>query len=230
MSRIKGKTVVVALLFFTLAFVPLVITGNAEKEQVQTVTCYLIGNGDRVKKQNELSIQETENLLEKIGTAVEVFKPLKERDGAYLTDTEREEAKYVLDELFAALRDAGLIEAGVTPYTVGLFPDAGIALLHPILSCGVGCSYIPLYPGEAFLGVMLRPIFLQYFFAGYTGCFNVRLAPPRIEYWDWVGTQTIMVFGFVGIYIDFASVGLGIPPVQVLIGESLFTAGIDWWL
>ncbi|RLF43790.1 MAG: hypothetical protein DRN29_09520 [Thermoplasmata archaeon] len=226
MNKIRGKALFIAILMVALVIAPLATTGNAEKGQTRKVTCYLIGKGERIKNENELSVREAEKLIEKVKTSIEVFKPLKGKD--YLTDAEEKEAENMLNELLTALHDAGLIPNDITPRSLGLLPDAGIAFLHPILSCGTGCSYIPLYPGEAFLGVMLRPIFLQYFIAGYTGCFNVKLFPPRIEYWDWVGTQTVMVFGFVGLYIDFGSIGIGLPPVQVLIGESLFTAGIDW--
>lgn len=226
MKGMMAKSVFIALMVIMISLVPL--TGNAEKEQMSKVTCYVIGNGKQITKENEISLREAEKIIDKVRDAIDAFKVLKGRENSYFTEEERKEVEYILNDLFAALHNAGIVPDEITPSKIGLLPDAGISILHPILSCGSGCSYIPLYPGEAFLGVMLRPIFLQYFLIGYTGCFNVKLVPPRIEYWDWVGTQTIMVFGFVGLYIDFGSIGIGIPPVQVLLGESLFTAGIDW--
>jgi len=228
MKNIRRRAVFVALVFITLSLAPLFTNGNAEEEQTRKVTCYIIGNGKQITKENEISIREAEKILEKVKATMEAFKLLKGREEAYFTEEEREEIEAMLNDLFTTLHNAGIIPDEITPFTIGLLPNAGISFLHPILSCGTGCSYIPFYLGEAFLGVMLRPIFLQYFFIGYTGCFNIKLAPPRIEYWDWVGTQTVMVFGFIGLYIDFGSIGIGIPPVQILLGESLFTIGIDW--
>jgi len=225
MKNIRGKAVFIALIIIALSLMPSFTNGVTEKEQMQRVTCYVIENGKQIKNENDISVREAEKILEKVGEVADLFKSMKGNEKADFT----EEAESMLNDLFTALHDAGIIPEGITPSSIGLLPDAGIAFLHPIISFGAGCSYIPLYPGEAFLGVMLRPIFLQYFFMGYTGCFNVKLAPPRIEYWDWVGTQTVMIFGFVGLYIDFGSIGIGIPPAQVLLGESLFTAGIDWF-
>jgi len=225
MKRIKAVCIVALLV--ALGAVPLAIPGRAEEAPTRTVTCYVVGHDHMAKSENEISMEKAEELLAHVEQAVQVYHGFN-KDAQDLTEEETRQAEKILNALFAELREAGLISDGVTPQSLGLIPNFGMAILNPILSFGRGCSYIPLYPGEAFLGVLLRPIFIQYFLLGYTGVFNVVVAPPRIEYWDWVGTQTLMVFGFMGLYIDFASIGVGIPHMQVLLGESLFTAGIDW--
>ena len=125
---------------------------------------------------------------------------------------------------------------------MGLIPDAfpvasiltnllrpKMSFMLPIISFGHGQSWIPLYPGEAFIGFMLRPIFMQYFGPfGYSGTLNIHLLPPRIEYWDMVGTHTLFVLGFVGVYIDLGQIGFGIPDLQFLFGEALIAGGVDW--
>lgn len=231
MRRIK--TVCIAVLLVALGAAPLAIadqTDDTEAGHMRTVTCYVVGHKQVEKSENEITVEKAEALLAQMESAVHIYDRFNKKDARDLTEEEVSQAEEVLNALFAELREAGLISEEVTPRSLGLLPTFGMAILNPILSVGRGCSHIPLYPGEAFLGVLLRPIFIQYFLLGYTGVFNVVVAPPRIEYWDWVGTQTLMVFGFMGLYIDFASLGIGIPHMQALLGESLFTAGMDWVL
>lgn len=225
MKATKLQAVAIAVLFSSLTLLPMAMSGNAEKTGGRTVTCSVFHDGERETTEEKLSFLHAHNLLATARAAVNAWKNVQDED---VSNADRAEIEAALTDLLAELKESGLVPDGITPRALGLLPGGGIAWMHPIVSCGSGFGCIPLYPGEAFLGVMLRPIFLQYFVLGYTGCLNARLIPPRIEYWDFAGTQTMMVFGFVGLYLDFASLGVGIPPVQVLMGESLFTAGIDW--
>lgn len=225
MRETKIQAIAVAVLFASLMLLPVAMEGHAGVMGKRTVTCAVFHDGKREITTEELSLLSAGTLLAKARAAVEAWKTVQDED---VSTRDANEIQDALSSLFAALKNRGLLPEGITPGALGLLPQGGIALLHPIVSCGAGIGCIPLYPGEAFLGIMLRPIFLQYFLLGYTGCLNARLIPPRVEYWDFVGTQTLLVFGFIGLYLDFASLGIGIPPVQVLMGESLFTGGIDW--
>lgn len=101
-------------------------------------------------------------------------------------------------------------------------------ILQPIMSVGIGKMWIPFYPGEAFFGVMLRPMLFGYL-AGFTASFNIHLAPPRIDYWDMLGPHLFMTFGFAGIYIDLAGVsipGIPFPFTQLALGETGAIIGI----
>jgi len=125
-----------------------------------------------------------------------------------------------------------LVPAEYTAYVASMLlwpfsPSHGVDVLTPIISVGQGFSWIPLYPGEAFLGIMLRPIFVMYPIMGYTASLSVNLVPPRIEYWDLVGPQLFMAWGFAGIYIDFGKIGLGVPNTNFMLGYSIATAGIS---
>ena len=144
-------------------------------------------------------------------------------------EEEKAKAMEVIENLIGKLKKLDLIPAGLPVRTIllNLF-NPKFAFILPILSFGSGLSWIPLYPGEAFIGFMFRPILMQYFIFGYTGTLNVNLVPPRIEYWDMVGTHTLIVLGFVGVYIDFGKIGYGVPNLQFLFGEALFAGGIDW--
>ncbi|MBS3773449.1 MAG: hypothetical protein KGY55_04525 [Candidatus Thermoplasmatota archaeon] len=216
---------VAAVLLASLALLPVAMEGDAGVRGKRTVTCAVFHDGKREMVTEELSLLRAGRLLVRARAAVDAWKTVQDED---VSAADSNKIRDTLTSLFAALENSGLLPEGIKPGALGLLPEGGIAWMHPIVSCGSGFGLIPLYPGEAFLGVMLRPMFLQYFLLGYTGCLNARLIPPRVEYWDFTGTQTVMVFGFAGLYLDFASLGLGIPPVQVLMGESLFTGGIDW--
>lgn len=225
MKAIKLRAIAVAVLFSSMMLLPMAMTSDAETTGGRTVTCAVFHDGEREITEEKLSLLGAQRLLATAQAAVDGWKSVQDGD---VSGADRAKITAALTDLLAELKEKGLVPDGLTPRALGLLPDGGIAWMHPIVSCGSGFGCIPLYPGEAFLGVMLRPIFLQYFLLGYTGCLNARLIPPRIEYWDFAGTQTVMVFGFAGLYLDFASLGVGIPPVQVLMGESLFTGGIDW--
>ncbi|MCD6171239.1 MAG: hypothetical protein J7J36_02315 [Thermoplasmata archaeon] len=216
------------LVIAAIMILPITIPRTNSAEEKGTIKLYMIGHGKFVKNEVEISTDEANILIEKLTKAVHAYEPYKNRDNLQLTENEKQQIEEIFNDAFSELRKAGLLPRDMDAKAMGLLPHFGISMLNPVLSCGVGISYIPLYPGEAFIGFMLRPILVQYFLLGYTGCINLHLIPPRLEYWDWVGTQTFLVWGFAGIYIDFSSIGLGIPPLQFLMGESLLTAGVDW--
>ncbi|RLF47319.1 MAG: hypothetical protein DRN29_02830 [Thermoplasmata archaeon] len=217
-----------AMILLSLSLMPAIANMNTEEQERGTVRCYIIGPGKLVKREARITVEEASIIVDKLQKAVYAYQPYRNRENMELTDEEKEEIEKLFDDALAELKKANILPADIDAKAIGLLPDFGIGFLNPILSLGIGYSYIPLYPGEAFIGFMLRPIFVQYFFLGYTGCINFRLVPPRMEYWDWMGTQTFMILGFVGIYLDFADIGFGFPPIQCLMGEALLTAGVDW--
>ena len=224
MRKLFGIIAAVAML--SIAMMP-AFADTTEKEETGKVNCYIILPGKTMKRSVEISMEEAKIIIDKLQKAVHVYQPYKS-DDIELTAEEIKEIEKVIDDAVLELKRANILPYDIDAKMLGLLPDFGISFLNPIMSIGFGCSYIPLYPGEAFIGFMLRPIFVQYFFAGYTGCINFHWIPPRLEYWDWVGTQTFVIFGFVGIYLDFADIGFGFPPLQCIMGEALVTAGVDW--
>lgn len=221
----KWLGIIVAMTMMLPIFSSFAETGNNEEKGI--VKCYIIGHGKFLKKEHEISLEEANKIVEKVQEVSRIYEPYKDKE-IKLSIEERRKIEEAFNDVLEEMKKIGLIPDNIDANCLGLLPHFGMAILNPIISIGLGCSYIPMYPGEAFIGFMLRPIFVQYFVLGYTGCINFRLIPPRLEYWDWVGTQTFMILGFAGIYIDFASIGFGFPPVQIIMGESLFTLGIDW--
>ena len=163
-------------------------------------------------------------IVNQIQSSEDAFKVLINPDS---NESQKTWAMQVVDKIITQLKELGILPESFV-FSIPKFLNPNIAFLVPVISIGSGFSYIPFYPGEAFIGFMFRPIFLQYFLFGYTASINFNLIPPRLEYWDLVGTQTAMILGFTGIYIDFGKIGYGIPNMQFMLGESLFVTGVDW--
>lgn len=216
-----GIMVVVVMLVL-----PMVYTSKAtyegKKIPVNVSTIHPMGSKEMTVMISEKDLKRIEKKYVEAGAALELLASVTDEE-------EREEVIKPIKELLYELKDLHLIPSfiNINHFIWALLaPKFDIVL--PIISFGRGFSWIPLYPGEAFIGFMFRPIFVQYFLLGYTASLNIKLLPPRLEYWDMVGTHTLVILGFVGIYIDFGKIGYGIPKMQLLLGESLMAGGFDW--
>ncbi len=220
-----GTKIGIMLLAVALVSTPFLANAGYEGKKIEVSTTVLTPVGKEVKI-IELSEKDVK-LLEK--KAMEVEDAIKILTDPNADDDEKSLAMEIIEAFINKLIELGLIPAGFPVAKIlANFLSPKMDFLLPIISFGRGFSWIPLYPGEAFIGFMFRPIIMQYFLLGYTASLNVRLLPPRIEYWDMVGTHTLIVWGFVGIYIDFGKIGYGIPRLQFLMGEALLAGGVDW--
>ena len=166
---------------------------------------YIKESMERAK--DELKDENINNAKKEIRNAIEVMKELDILPEEVSTEE-------TLDMVFG---DSNTVQP------TGLFK---FGFMQPILTVGLGISWIPLYPGEAFFGIMLRPMFFGYL-AGFTASFNVHVIPPRIDYWDIVGPHFFMAFGFAGIYIDWAGIGICLLPfTQLAIGVTGTIVGL----
>jgi len=222
--RREAKFVIAIALAATL-LIPSLTTSvlAAPEKEVKIKVASVTPMGGKMQEKS-IKLSDAKKLADDIKSAQEAFKIVMDPNS---NQTERNWAMEIVEQIINELKKLGLIPAGFI-FHLPQFLSPKFAFLVPVISVGSGFSYIPLYPGEAFIGFMLRPIFMQYFLFGYTASVNFHLIPPRLEYWDMVGTQTAMILGFVGIYIDFGKIGYGIPNMQFLLGESLFVTGIDW--
>ena len=175
-------------------------------------------------EEKSISLSDAKLITDHIQSAEDAFKIAMDPNS---NESQKSWAIKIIEKLINELKEIGLLPASFI-FSLPQFLSPKFAFLVPVISIGSGFSYIPLYPGEAFIGFMLRPIFLQYFLFGYTASINLHFLPPRLEYWDMVGTQTAMILGFAGVYIDFGKIGYGIPNMQFLLGESFFVTGVDW--
>lgn len=219
----------------SMLFLPLFTPVSSSDRQEVFVDCAIVKpTGKAVQEEQAISVKEAKKLSSECEEATEAFKVFYDNDSS---DEEREWAKEIIDNTIKMMKELGVIPENYDMKAESLLwpfgsifsyfgPSQGFDILTPVVSIGSGVSWIPLYPGEAFLGVMLRPIF-TFYLLGYTGSLSVNLLPPRIEYWDLVGPQAFMALGFTGIYINFGKIGLGVPNTQFMMGYCVITAGIS---
>jgi hypothetical protein len=220
-----GTKIGIVLLAVALVSTPFLANAGYEGKKIEVSATVLTPVGKEVKI-IELSEKDVKLLEKKAMEVEDAIKVLTDPDA---DDDEKSLAMEIIEAFINKLIELGLIPAGFPVAKIlANFLSPKMDFLLPIISFGRGFSWIPLYPGEAFIGFMFRPIIMQYFLLGYTASLNVHLLPPRIEYWDMVGTHTLIVWGFVGIYIDFGKIGYGIPRLQFLMGEALLAGGVDW--
>lgn len=105
---------------------------------------------------------------------------------------------------------------------INLFHGPLYLIRQPLLSFGIGITWLPFYDYETFLGKMLRPIRMRHLL-GFSA--TARLNPFRLGFPYWYfGPQRVKTFLFRGLLINFAELGIGrIVGPQLLIGYGVFT-------
>lgn len=228
-----GIAISVVLLLVTSTFsFPAASGGSDDVITVSVSTTKRFGQSDAVEK--TITLREARDLSEACDDAAESFKVLYDNEGTSdeegISVDEKDKAEEIIENAVAMMKELELLpegqeQAALLQRVFGL--SRGFDFLSPVVSCGKGFSWIPFYAGEAFLGVMLRPMFTLYPLLGYTGYLSANLIPPRIQYWDLVGPQVFMTWGFVGIYINFGKILLGVPNTSFMLGYSIFNMGIS---
>lgn len=221
---------VAALLVFPAIAVNPVQASSSEGEREVTVNCAMVNeNTKAASAQQTITLSEARKLSAEWERAADAFETLYE-DDEDTDEAEKEEARHIIENVIEMMKRLHILpETTVTKKLLRklLMPSHTMSILGPVVSVGKGRTWIPLYPGEAFIGMMLRPIFVMYPFMGYTASLNANLLPPRINYWDLVGPQVFMTWGFTGIFINFAKIGVGVPNTNFMLGYSVATAGIS---
>ena len=108
---------------------------------------------------------------------------------------------------------------------INLFHGPFYIIRQPVLSIGIGISWIPRYDYETFIGRMIRPVFMRHLI-GFS--VTARLNPFQLGFVYWYfGFQRVRTFLFRGLLINFADLGINrlIGP-QLLIGYGVFTGFI----
>lgn len=105
---------------------------------------------------------------------------------------------------------------------INLFHGPLYVIRQPLLSFGIGITWLPFYDYETFIGKMLRPIRMRHLF-GFSA--TARLNPFRLGFPYWrFGPQRVKTFLFRGLLINFAELGIDrIIGPQLLIGYGVFT-------
>ena len=102
-----------------------------------------------------------------------------------------------------------IIDAFFNPF-LGFFPP------RPVISFGIGVTWIPFYKYETFIGYMFRPMLTRYVF-GFS-----RVGGLLSNYLK-IGTYFKLILGFKGLYINFGDLGNNqIIGPTVYIGRALY--------
>jgi hypothetical protein len=95
-------------------------------------------------------------------------------------------------------------------------------LQQPLISIGIGITWIPFYDYETFLGRLIKPVFIHHLI-GFSATFKLnpfKLGFPSFSY----GLHRVRSFFFNGLLIDFSNLGYDrIVGPQILIGYGFFT-------
>lgn len=230
-QKLKLSLVVgVAALLVCLPVVNPIQASASDGERRVTVNCSVVNeNTKAASAEKTISLSEAQKLSSEWERAANAFETLYNADDE--TDAaDKEEARHIIENVLDMMKRLDILpDTGLTSKLLRklLMPSHTMDFLGPVVSVGKGRTWIPLYPGEAFIGMMLRPIFVLYPMMGYTASLNANLLPPRLDYWDLVGPQVFMTWGFTGIFINFAKIGVGVPNTNFMLGYSVATAGIS---
>jgi hypothetical protein len=176
---------------------------------------------------DQAQIELFSNQIKEFQTWIGTARPFKDLQ---LTDEEKNEIKAKVTDILTSL-NAILQANGLDPIDMEMvFRDMFDTEIgrSTIVSVGVGYAFIPFYEYEAFLGVMLRPMWLLYppifmLGGGYTGHLNIKALPPRIEYGDRLGSHIVRTTMFNGLYLNIGELGydrlIG-PGVMILLGKA----------
>ena len=109
---------------------------------------------------------------------------------------------------------------------INLFHGPLYLIRQPVLSVGIGISWIPRYDYETFFGRMIRPVFIRHLI-GFSITARLSLFQLGFPYW-YFGLQRVRTFLFKGLLINFADLGINrlIGP-QLLIGYGAFTGFVQ---
>jgi hypothetical protein len=196
-------------------------------------------NGDDYSVQMQITNEEYENLSKKLNvTLIDIAKATafeNSPDGKNMSDSEWEGVKVDLFGIIDLIKNsagdafpvesvkreiADVIKSLSDPQILGgPFYNLFFLCRQPLLSVGIGFTWIPYYEYETFIGKMLRPIFLRHII-GYSATFPIFKF--GFVYW-YFGLQRVLTFLYSGLLINFGDLGIDrLLGPQILIGYGFF--------
>ncbi len=231
----RGGTFIVAVCAVVILVVPSLLaplsTADREESEVE-LRCTMATDTGTSEVTQRISAEKADLLLRTVERIRQDFRDLKAAD----TTLERAAAEQeLLSEVatlewlkvFAYLLDRieDMIDAYITPWTKA-------SCLAHVLSYGHGAAHVPLHrerpfgvTREAFLGLMLRPVWWQYNSLSMTVVRKGNLLPPRIDWWDMWGRQQGVMIGFLGLH--FSVIRPVVPDTHLFVGRTLFMVNKD---
>lgn len=224
-------SIAVVILFFGLAFSP-VMGADSSGTKPTKLTVLMRG----VTDDNYLvEIEVTEEDIKKFNSEIDNFMDVvnitrneNSEQGTNISENEWNLFKDAINKIIDLIADfvgddfpivdvrnflISLIERLISPLYL---------IKQPLISVGIGITFIPFYDYETFFGKMIRPVIIQHLF-GFSA--TIRLNPfiagfPCVRF----ALHRIRTFLFNGLMINFADLGVNrIIGPQLLLGFGCFT-------
>ncbi len=228
------KTVIsiaVVILFFGIALIPAI---GAEDPEAKTKKMNVLMKG--VTNNNYLvEIKVTEEDLIKFNSEIDNFlevvnttKSENSDEGANISYSEWDLIKNAINKIIDLIAEFVGDDFPIQQvknfilYLIKRLISPVYLFKQPLISVGIGITFIPFYNYETFFGKMIRPVFIQHLF-GFSA--TIRLTPfiigfPTVR----LALHRIRTFLFDGLMINFADLGVNrIIGPQLLLGFGCFT-------
>jgi len=224
-------SVAVTMMFLVLALSPGISAQKPAGKQQRLSICMRGVAGMDYSIQIEITQEKLDELntilndcLEKINATIDESSP----DGANISVFEWNEVKnsfYTMVDLIKTIVGETFQDESVKTFISSIIESllGPLSIFRqPLISIGIGITWVPFYEYETYLGKLIRPVFMRHFIGFSATC---RLNPFNhgLVYWN-IGTQRVSTFLFNGLLINFGDLAINrlIGP-QLLIGYGVFT-------
>jgi len=219
------------MLFLGLALTP-GICANAEKVKERNLTITMTDeNGFNYKFNKLVTQKQLEEVNDSVSEFIMLTKDVIGEDspgGSDVTDSEWEilQSKvFIVVDILAKMVGKNFPVEETKQFitsVVSTLLKFHYTLRQPLISIGIGITWIPFYDYETMLGRLIKPVFIHHLI-GFSATFYLnpfRLGFPSVSY----GLHRVRTFFFNGLLIDFSDIGYDrIVGPQILIGYGLFT-------
>lgn len=204
---------------------------KSEPDKEHKLTIFMRGiTNDNYKIEAKISqeqLKEFNSTVDDFMVLVDVVMDENSSEGAEITASEWEDIEtivYSLIDIIKVMVGEDFPEAETKSFISSVIISllsARFNLRQPLLSIGIGITWLPFYEYETFLGKMIKPVFIRHIF-GFSGTCKLNpfvLGFPCYKF----GRHRVRTFFFQGILINFGDLGVNrlIGP-QLLIGYGFF--------
>jgi len=205
---------------------------NSETNQEHKLTIFMRGvTNDNYKIEAKISqehLDEFNSTIDDFMVLVDVVMDENSSEGSEITASEWEDIEtsvFCLIDIIKVMVGEGFPEEEIKSFISSVIISLHGVRYHlrqPLLSVGIGITWVPFYEYETFLGKMIKPVFIRHIF-GFSGTCKLNpfvLGFPCYKF----GRHRVRTFFFQGILINFGDLGVNrlIGP-QLLIGYGFFT-------
>lgn len=223
--------VLVVILFFSLTLSPVISAENDSfKNHQLTVLMQDMPEIDH-KFMRKISREQLEEVNDSVNDFMILFDESMDESSSAGKEITISEWQLIKTKMYAIIDIiSGFIEEEFPVDETKIFIDSVVHgmiknryfLRQPIISIGIGLTWIPFYDYETMVGRLMKPILIHHFLGISATCklFPFAHGFPTVKY----GLHRMRTVFFHGLLIDFADLGYNrIIGPQILIGFGVFT-------